>query len=125
MWQQRTVQRYLDCVFGRYEPYFNLELTKKKKMHILCSYVSYHRCKQRVLRFFYYFYKKRVFNFFYLLNVLLFSSGDICYPTKPAKINQLSSCIKRFLSDGLNMAAIKSYLMKSRSPQTLSCILRK
>src|SRR6218665_3902249 len=43
-------------------------------------------------------------------------SGDISYPTKPAKIllNLQNSCIKRLLSDGFNMAAIKNSLMKSR-----------
>jgi len=52
----------------------------------------------------------------------LFSSGEIFYPTKPAKIrlNLLNSCIKRLLSDEFNMAGTKNFLMKS--PQTLSCI---
>jgi len=60
------------------------------------------------------------------LEGFLFSSGEIFYPAKPAKIllNLLNVCIKQLLSDGFNMAAIKSYLTKSRCPQTLSCILR-
>jgi len=60
------------------------------------------------------------------LERFLFSSGEIFYNTKPAKIplNLLNSCIKRLLSDEFNMAAIKHSLTKSRSPQTLSCILR-
>jgi len=52
---------------------------------------------------FYYFYEKRVFNVFYFLDRLLFSSGEILYPTKPAKIvlNLINSYIKRLFSDGL------------------------
>src|SRR6218665_3464068 len=71
---------------------------------------------------FYYFYKKRVFKVFYFLEGFLFSSGEIFYPTKFAKIllNLLNFCIKRLLSDGINIAAIQNSLMKSRSPQTLS-----
>src|SRR6218665_2064607 len=85
---------------------------------------SNHRCKKRFLRF-YYFYKKRDFNGFYFLEGFLFSSGEILYPTKSAKIllNLLNSSIKQLLSDVFNMAAIHNYLMKSRSHQTLSCIL--
>src|SRR6218665_1498211 len=61
--------------------------------------------------FFYYFYKKRVFKRFLFLERFLFSSGEIFYPTKPAKIplNLLNFSIKRLLSDGFNMAAIKFY----------------
>jgi len=53
--------------------------------------------------------KKRVLNVFYFWNVSLFSSGELFYTIKPAKIllNQLNSCIKRLLSDRFNMAAIK------------------
>ena len=59
--------------------------------------------------------------FFYFLE-RFFSSSEICYPTKLAKILLilLNSCIKRLVSDKFNMAAIKHSLMKSRSPQTLS-----
>ena len=59
---------------------------------------------------FYYFYKKRVFKVFFLFfERYLFSSGEIFYPTKPAKIllNLLNFSIKRLLSDGFNMAVIK------------------
>jgi len=40
---------------------------------------------------------------FYFLEAIFF------YPTKPAKVlmNLLNSCIKRFLNDGFNTAAIK------------------
>ena len=67
-----------------------------------------HRCK-KLFYVFYYFYKKRVFHVFYFCERFLFFSGEIFYPTKPAKIllNLLNSCIKRLLSDGFNMAAIK------------------
>ena len=67
-----------------------------------------HRCKKRLLRF-YYFYKKPVFQRFLFFERFLFSSGKILYPTKPAKIrlNLLNSSIKRLLSDGFNMAIIK------------------
>jgi len=60
------------------------------------------------------------------LERFLFSSGEIFYPTKPAKtlLNLLNSCIKRLLSEEFKMAAIKHSLKKSRSLQTLSCILR-
>jgi len=60
------------------------------------------------------------------LEHFVFSSGEIFYPLKPAKIilNLLNSCIEQLLSDGFNMAAIQNSLMKSRNPQTLSCILR-
>ena len=59
------------------------------------------------------------------LEPFLFSSGTkFFYPTKPAKIllNLLISCIKQLLCDGCNIATIKNSLMKSCSPQTLSCI---
>jgi len=60
------------------------------------------------------------------LTRFLFSSGEFFYIFKPAKflLNMQNSCTKRLLSDGFSMAAIKNSLMKSRSPQTLSCILR-
>jgi len=60
---------------------------------------------------------------FLFFGTFLFSSGKFFYPSKPAKIlqNLLNSCIKQLLSDGLNMTTINNYLMKSRSPQTLSC----
>src|SRR6218665_2170415 len=78
--------------------------------------------------FFIIFIKNAFFNVFYFWERFLFSSGKICYLTKPAKIllNLLNSCIKRLLSDGFNMAAIKHSLMKSRNPQTLSlsCIIK-
>ena len=53
--------------------------------------------------------KNAFFKFFLFLERFLFSSGEIFYPTKPAKIllNLLNSSIKRLLSDGFNMAAIK------------------
>jgi len=43
------------------------------------------------------------------LEHFLFPSGEIFYPTKPAKIllNPLNFFIKRLLSDGFNMAAIQ------------------
>jgi len=43
------------------------------------------------------------------LERFLFSSGEIFYATKPAKtlLNLLNFSIKRLLSDGFNMAAIK------------------
>jgi len=45
------------------------------------------------------------------LERILFFSGEIVYPTKPAKIllHLLSSCIKRLLSDKFNMAAIQKF----------------
>jgi len=63
--------------------------------------------------------------FFLFLERFLFSSGETFYPTKPSKIllNLLNSCMKRLLSDGFNMAAMKNSLMKSHSPQTLSFLL--
>ena len=59
--------------------------------------------------FFIIFIKNAFFNDFYFLERFLFSSGEILYPSKPAKIllNLLNSCIKRLLSDGFNMEAIK------------------
>ena len=70
---------------------------------------SPHRCKRTFFTFFIIFKKIRVFKFFLFLEHFLFSNGDIFYPTKPAKIllNLLNSCIKRLLSDGFTMAAIK------------------
>ena len=81
--------------------------------------------KKRFLRF--YYLKKRVFNVFIFWNVFYFLVANFFYPTKPAKIvlNLLDSCIKRLFSGGFNMEAIQNSLMKSRSPQTLSCILGK
>ena len=73
-----------------------------------------YRCK---ITFKIIFIKKRVFNvFFYFFKCFLFSSGNFFYPTKLAKIliNLQNSCIKRLLSYGFNMAAIKNSLMKSR-----------
>src|SRR6218665_3022121 len=64
---------------------------------------------KNVSNVFYYFYKKRVLTFFYFLERFLFSNGEFFYPTEPAKIllNLLNFCIKRLLSYGFNMAAIK------------------
>src|SRR6218665_1528892 len=61
---------------------------------------------KNVFYVFYYFYKKRVF---YFLERFLFSSGEIFYPSKPAKIllSVLNICIKPLLSDGFNKAAMK------------------
>ena len=83
--------------------------------------------KKRFLRFLLFFIKNTFFNVFYYWKCFLFSSGEILYRAKHAKIllNLPNSCIKRLLSDGFNMAAIKHSLMKSRSPQMLSCILRR
>ena len=46
---------------------------------------------------------------FYFLERFLFSSGEIAYPIKLAKVllNLLNSCIKRLLSEGFNIAAMK------------------
>ena len=85
-----------------------------------------HRCKKTVFYVCYYFYKIAFFNgFLFFGTFFLFSSGDIFYPAKPAKIllNLLNSCIKRLFSDGFNMAAGNISLMKSHSFQTLSYIL--
>src|SRR6218665_2085692 len=62
------------------------------------------------------------FSRFYYLERFYFLVREFCYPTKFAKmlLNLLNFCIKRLLSDGFNMAAIATSLMKSRSPQTLS-----
>src|SRR6218665_3067680 len=69
---------------------------------------------------FYYFYKKTRFKrFFIFSNVFYFLVVKFFI-----LLNLLNSCIKQFLSDEFNMASIKHSLMKSRSPRTLSCILR-
>ena len=67
--------------------------------------------------FFIIFIKTRLLTLFIFLECYLFFSGKTLYPTKPAKIllNLLNSCIKRLLSDGFNMTAIKNSLMKSCS----------
>src|SRR6218665_4067542 len=79
-----------------------------------------------VFYIFYYFCKKRVFYVFIFRNVFYFLVATLIYPIKPAKIllNLLNSRTKRLSSDGSTMAAMKKSLMKSRSYQTLSCILR-
>src|SRR6218665_4009334 len=81
--------------------------------------------------FFIIFVKKRVFKVFLFLERFLFLSSEIFYPTKSAKIllSLLNSCIKRLLSDGLNMTFVsyENSLMKScraYSLQKLSCILK-
>src|SRR6218665_355339 len=81
--------------------------------------------------FFIIFIKTRLLTLFIFLECYLFFSGKTLYPTKPAKIllNLLNSCIKRLLSDGFNIAAIKKLshkepYLKSRSSQTLSCIIK-
>jgi len=53
--------------------------------------------------------KNSFLNGFKFLERFLFSSGDILYPTKPAKIllDMPNSCIKQLLSDGFTMVAIK------------------
>jgi len=61
--------------------------------------------KERFLRFLsFFFIKIRFLTFFYFLEGFLFSSGEVVYPTKPAKHlqNLLNSCIKQLLSDGFN-----------------------
>src|SRR6218665_3709961 len=69
---------------------------------------------------FQYFYKKRDFLniFFNFWNGFYFLEGKFLI-----QLNLLNSYIKRLLSDGFNMAAIGNSLMKSHSPQTLSCTL--
>ena len=59
--------------------------------------------------FFNIFIKNAFLTVFYFLERFLFSSGEILYPTKPAKIllHLPNSCIKQLLSDEFNMAAIK------------------
>ena len=47
--------------------------------------------------------KKRVFNSFLFFERFLFSSDHISF----ILLNVLNSCIKRLLSDGFNMAAVK------------------
>src|SRR6218665_3605656 len=73
---------------------------KGRAVHII-----FHRCKNSFYVF-YYFYKKTRFLF---LERFLFSSGEIFYATKPAKIllNLLNFSIKRLLSDGFNIAVLK------------------
>ena len=53
--------------------------------------------------------KNAFFNVFLFLERFLFSSGEMFYPTKPAKIllNLLNFSIKRLSSDRFNMAVIK------------------
>src|SRR6218665_3134295 len=87
------------------------------------TYGCVHIDVQNVFYVFYYFYKKRLFNvFFIFLNISYFLVANIFYPSKPSKIllNLLNSCLKRILSDELNKAAMKNSLMNS--PQTMSCI---
>src|SRR6218665_749036 len=81
--------------------------------------------------FFIIFVNKHDFKVFLFLERFLLLSYEIFYPTKPAKIllNLLSSCIKRLLSDELNMTFVsyENSIMKSKcraySLQPLSCIL--
>ena len=74
---------------------------------IVCA-SSYHRCKKRFLRF-YYFFKKRVFNVFYFWNVFYFllEKFFILLNLLKSILNLLNFSIKRLLSDGFNTAAIK------------------
>src|SRR6218665_1024446 len=71
------------------------------------------------------FLLKNAFLRFFIFRNVFFIVATLFHPTKPANIllNLLNSRIKRLLSDGFNMTAIKNSLMKSRSPQTLSCVL--
>jgi len=100
--------------------------TRCKEFILQVAKVEYAVSVIDVENVFYYFYKNAFFNIIIFLNVFLFSSGEFFYRTKPAKflLNLLNSCIKWLLSDRFNIAAIKNTLMKSCSPQTLSCILR-
>src|SRR6218665_3033790 len=61
--------------------------------------------KNVFLRFLLFFIKNTFFNVFYYWKCFLFSSGEILYRAKHAKIllNLPNSCIKRLLSDGFNM----------------------
>src|SRR6218665_2962779 len=69
-------------------------------------------------RFFIILLKNGFFNVFLFWNIFYFLVA------KFISLNLLNSCIKRLLSDGFNMAAIKNSHMKSHSLQMLSCILR-
>ena len=64
---------------------------------------------KKFFTFFIIFIKYSFFNVFYFWNVFYFLVEKFFYPTKPAKIllNLLNFFIKRLLSDGFNMAAIK------------------
>ena len=77
---------------------------------------SNNKCK-KFFTFFIIVRKNAFFNVFYFLECFLFSSEIFFYPTKSAKIllSLLSSCIKRLLSDGLNMTFVsyENSLMKS------------
>ena len=66
---------------------------------------------KKVFYVFIIFIKNAFFNVFLFLGTFLFSSGEICYPTKPAKIllNLQNSWIKRRLNDGFNMAAVTKF----------------
>ena len=76
-----------------------------------------HRCKKRFI-----ILLKNALLTFLFLERSLFSSVESFFPSKPAKIliNLLNSCIKRLLSDGFNMAAIKKLMFKkSSSPRAI------
>ena len=84
---------------------------------ILCCVKEAIDVKKRFLRFLLIFLTFLFFGTFFIFNWWFFLNL-----TKPAKIllNLLNSCIKPLLSDG----SYENSFMNSRSPQTLSCILR-
>jgi len=64
----------------------------------------------------YYFYKKRVFNVFYFLNVFYFAVDNFVI-----LLNQLNSYMKRLLNEGFNIGAIGNSI--AEVVKTLSCTL--
>src|SRR6218665_150362 len=84
---------------------------------VCCLPISISECRdelqtidvKKVFYDFIIFIKNAFFKVFLFLERFLFSSGEIFYPTKPAKIllNLLKFSIKRLLSDGFNMAVLK------------------
>src|SRR6218665_1179445 len=95
-----------------------------------CSHSHLHTTidvKKRFLRFLLFFIKNAFLTFFIFGNVFYFLVANFFIVLNLLKIllNLPNSCIKRLLSDGFNTTAIKHSLMKSRSPQKLSCVLRR
>src|SRR6218665_1424690 len=89
--------------------YHRYKVTLSSYTLVLTMQLLYSIDVKKFFTFFIIFIKNSFFNVFYFWNVFYFLVEKFFYPTKPAKIllNLLNFFIKRLLSDGFNMAAIK------------------
>ena len=108
----------------------NIRSTSHCQKYFCCLLVRHTNCSidlKNVFYVFYYFCKKRVFNVFTFWNVFDFLVEKYFMRLNlHAKIllNLLNFCIKRLLSDGFNMAAIKILSWRAVAFKRFHALLR-